>query len=351
MRGVAALLVVIMHLLRVVAAFYEQNGSYAGWIAVIAPHTLPLGLIGVDLFFVISGFVLFLSARRSAERGDTGRFALNRFLRIYPLYWIVFLFSVFSTSFVDPTYPMKAMANWPEWFLIDVTNRYDVIAAAWTLMYEVYFYAGIVAILLVAPVHLEKALVGWVVVHLILITLARVGWIGSLNPVTDAILMDFAAGMLIAHFASKGRLPYRRVALLLCVPMLALGLVFLSTQDQTVQVDRVWRLLTFGVVSVALIYVAVSREQDGRRMMPSLRWLGDASYSLYIWHLPVFWTLNWTGSRLGIYSFERPYLTALVWGAITLATSILSYRWIERPILHWMKKPRTSGAVAPTASL
>lgn len=340
-RGVAALLVLTMHVILTVSTFYGQYGADAGLLSVAAPYLRPLGIIGVDLFFVVSGFVLYLAARRVSEQIeiiDTYRFALNRLLRIYPLYWIVFLSTAASTDILTPGTLATSFANWPEVFLVDTSNIYEVVGPAWTLMYELYFYMGISFILLVAPRRLHAMLALWVVIHVFLIAMARHGIIAQTAPITDPILLDFAAGLFLGYLSLRHDRSYEKVVLGGAIACLAAGLLFLDLRSG--QVDRLWRLLTFGSFAIGVIYVVVSLERKSARPVRSFQSVGNASYSIYLWHMPVFWTLNWVGVSLGFYTFTHPYLTALSWSGAALALAFLSFHLIEAPILKLIRSRR-----------
>jgi exopolysaccharide production protein ExoZ len=134
LRAVAALLVVFYHLQPMVNANYATKWN---------SH---FGAIGVDIFFVISGFIMFYT-NRNMERGPT-TFIADRLLRIVPLYWLATL--VIVTLFLIGFRPnglhyltmptlIKSMIFVPSEF---PDGRHDlVLSLGWTLMYELYFYA------------------------------------------------------------------------------------------------------------------------------------------------------------------------------------------------------------------
>lgn len=355
MRGIAAILVVLMHVVPSVSSFYAFYKADAGVLPVLAPFFRPLGLIGVDLFFVISGFVLFLAAHRVCSqivldrREAAERFALNRLIRIYPLYWIVFLSTAASSSIPVSGSFTAAVTDLPELFLVDWTNVYRTVPTAWTLTYELYFYAWISLAILLVPRRLTAALFAWIGGHIALITASRLAVLPALPLVTDPILLDFAAGALIGVLVLKGWTPCAHRVLGAAVIFLVAGLYFLSRQDAPGPVDRLPRLLTFGAFAICLIYGTIALERHGRLIGRGLQGLGDASYSIYLWHLPVFWTLNWAGVLSGFYSFEHPYMTVLIWFAVALLVGFLSYRWIEQPILAVIRRNRPAQIVEQPA--
>lgn len=356
MRGVAALLVAVMHVVQSVNALYLGNGADSGVLAILAPALQSLGIIGVDLFFVISGFVLFLAAHRAGGRvrpggspAAAGHFALNRLIRIYPLYWVVFLVTATTSSIAIPGSFSTAIANLPELFLVDWENSYAVVPPAWTLMYELYFYVWMSLAILLVPRRLPAAILVWLAAHVALIGAARLSLIAPIALVTDPILIDFGAGAIIAMLVLKGRTNHAGPALAAAAVFLAAGLWFMSYHFDTGAVDRLPRLLTFGAFAICAIYGIVALELRKRFVLGERQPFGDASYSLYLWHVTVYWTLNWTGALSGFYDYQHPYLTAAIWFAVALPVGLLSYRWIEKPLLDLVRRRRAPAIAAQPA--
>ena len=228
---------------------------------------------------------------------------------------------------------MAAITNLREFFLVDWTSSYSVVPPAWTLMYELYFYAWTSVAILMAPRRLKTAVLIWIAAHILLIAAARLSLIPAVPLITDPILIDFGAGALIGMAVLKGRLHHARIALVASAIFLAAGLYLVGEHATPGPTDRLPRLLTFGSFAICLIYAAIALEGRGQLSARWLQALGDASYSLYLWHVPVFWLLNWTGALSGFYSYEHPYLTAAIWFVLALPVGLASYRWIERPLL------------------
>ena len=142
MRAIAALMVVACHM------FWSLVPMRTHW---AKPFFAAVGPAGVDIFFVISGFIIYHVVRRSVaslEQVGRGRavfaFAMKRFIRIYPLYWIAFAAASVVMVWSPPTAlplkkPVVALL-----MLVDSIPNY-VVGVAWTLTYEVYFY-GVAAL-------------------------------------------------------------------------------------------------------------------------------------------------------------------------------------------------------------
>src|SRR5262245_30352872 len=137
LRAIAALMVVSCHVFQDIAPMRTHWAK---------PFFVTVGAAGVDLFFVISGFIIYHVAQRSIAGMDVvgkGRtvyaFAMKRFIRIYPLYWIVFATSSLVMSWAPPpASPHESLLQLLA--LIDDVPNFRVYVA-WTLTFEVYFYA------------------------------------------------------------------------------------------------------------------------------------------------------------------------------------------------------------------
>jgi exopolysaccharide production protein ExoZ len=150
MRGIAALSVVGAHLL---------TTRWGMGISEFAANTVAgFPRCGVDVFFVISGFIIALTADQTGQaegRGGVLGFAVKRAIRIFPLYWIVLFAAVVSGAWFVPGLkglPHTLIFNaafFREVFLI--TNETAFVPPAWSMCFEVSFYATVAVVLVLAP--------------------------------------------------------------------------------------------------------------------------------------------------------------------------------------------------------
>jgi peptidoglycan/LPS O-acetylase OafA/YrhL len=138
--------------LMVMAFHYTFNGIVNGKINSIRQvdwlvDVTKYGYLGVELFFLISGYVIFFSA----QSGSSSKFAVSRAIRLYPAYW----FAVLFTSLFSYYWGGELMAVTPTMVVINLTmlqsflNISDVDGVYWTLGYEVKFYAAVFFLLLI----------------------------------------------------------------------------------------------------------------------------------------------------------------------------------------------------------
>lgn len=329
-RGVAANLVVISHL-------SVLDKKYAG-------GTLPdfafYGIAGVDLFFVLSGFVMVAIAGRNIS---AGRFLWRRAVRIYPAYWLVSLL-VLATAWVSPALVNSSIQGpisvWRSFLLIP-QETFPLLAVGWTLIHEMYFYL-VFAFLLLLRVPVPTGLAAWsslLVLGALFIAPDRIASSPflrvALSPLTAEFLMGAVVGQLycnkIVRWAhAAGAVGLGALASAVCLGAPALPLVGDVNMDA-------WRVILFGVPCALILYwLATAELQSSPRPWPILVSLGDWSYATYLVHVLVIAALarciemvlpeglgaavllvtlglggaNLAGAAL-FYGFERPVLTKL----------------------------------------
>ena len=157
LRGVAALMVLTSHV-------WVIEGLFAG--TRYLPMQLGIGVVGVDLFFLISGFVMVKVAERmAAKKTPILRFAYDRVLRIYPLYWIATIVAIAGYLSNDLFLGGDPMEGDPlRSFLLLPQSGLPILTVGWTLIHEMYFYLVFFFILALAPKYKAALLVAWGVI-------------------------------------------------------------------------------------------------------------------------------------------------------------------------------------------
>ncbi|MBD3624899.1 MAG: acyltransferase [Rhodobacteraceae bacterium] len=269
-------------------------------ISVAAYHAFPSDMApvlagGVDVFFVISGFVMVEATRGGL---DPARFLAARALRIFPVYWMACaIVAVLITSGPARDWLLLAEATplwqWP------VAEPF--LGPGWTLTYEMLFY------------FLFAACLGrWWLVSAFLLGLACLGGVWQV-VVTNPIIVEFAFGMAIANVPRRILARYWPVLLSMAVA----GFCFASLAEYIPMAVRWWML---GIPAVALVAGLVGAEKlltESR----ALHFLGSASYSVYLVHMiPMAWVKDWPGLALGV------------------AAGCLMYVGLERPIMGFLRR-------------
>ncbi len=304
-----------VQVLRAVAASVVVVGHAAGNGLIAVPNAVAtLGYSGVDIFFVLSGFIICQVAKRTEENAI--RFLWRRYWRIFPLYWIVLAFSL-GINYMG----VQTAAPWMGWrpaieyvFLLTTENRF--VPQAWTLVFELYFYTVVAVILVVAPRrYFYRLVAAWLGLQ----TTSTLVFGPAGGPLSNLLVLEFGLGCFVAWLTDREIVNHRAPALLAGFSLFAAGDAWLLYTAPVV--DPMTKLLTFGVGSTLCLYAAVSSEGQNSSAPPSLLLVGDASYSLYLWHLP----LILVAVPFGIGGFSL---------LIIYAASFASYHFIETPLLR-----------------
>ncbi len=346
LRGIAVLLVIFFHLTGVQI---KSSTTYA------LPEALQFGAVGVDIFFLISGFLM-MAITRSAPTGFTTaqQFLKRRLLRIYPMYWVVSLPIAYLLFFSSrdlltnlrlnpdavryipdlPIYLLKSALLFPQVNLPPLT-------ISWTLIHEVYFYCVFTLLLLLPQRTHGWLLLAWSAVTLIFWSILKPSQYQPIsyllcNPLT----LEFTTGCLLAMLLTPQRtLANPRIFLLLgCALFMLFWLLWIAGHGYEFPIadDRV---LYFLLPCALLLAGLVSMEYQGKILHPLLQTIGDASYSLYLTHI-IFLSIGRKWRELQ--GMEDTLVNHfLFWPSLflaTLAAGILCYRYIEKPLLHAGKK-------------
>jgi peptidoglycan/LPS O-acetylase OafA/YrhL len=284
LRGVAALIVVMAHVSG--PDGFEERVFGTSW---TARSNLPANT-GVDLFFVISGLIMVVTTWRTFDApGSSRRFLLRRIARIYPLYWVVnsavvvlFLLSPGSVSFDEGHHA----SIWQSYLLLPQDGRLPVLVA-WSLVYEMYFYVVFAIALLLGRSRLPWALGTWVALTVTLSVVAS----DVKNPyvalVASPLSLEFVLGVLIGLAAVHGRFVQPRAVLTVGVLSFCACLVILALSGWTSFPSQAVRVALVALPAGLVVYGAIGVEvRRGRIVPPFVQRLGDASYSLYLTHVP-----------------------------------------------------------------
>jgi exopolysaccharide production protein ExoZ len=336
LRAISAIAVSILHIAQASGAFVGRPGEapYA-WLKI-----LPWDA-SVDIFFVISGFVMvYASTRLFARPGGVRLFVGRRVARIFPLYWITTTL-VLLIAWAVPRALSEPLGGGFGYILASYFfipwQRPDgfiqpIFRLGWTLNYELLFYT-VFALFLPLPRR-------WATACVVAAILALAGAGVLLRPTipqfvfwTDPIIVEFAVGMLVATLLlAEFRLDMRaRVMLATC------GVVMLYLEGTS---DGPWRLVSYGIPATLFLCAAVLGRPAGSPS-PLMRLgvlLGDASYAIYLVHpfpmrafREVWARLHWTGMA-GIVSYIA--VTLLV----SCAAAVVLHLRVEMPLTRAVRR-------------
>jgi len=327
LRGVASLMVVFFH-----------ARSYFG----VVPDWTRIGSRGVDIFFVISGFIMVYATRNigndvSAIR-SCATFLGKRFIRVVPLYWLALLITVypyfvnwFETGAItsDLVSIFKDFAFVPH-LSIDEDERGEIFPAliqGWTLNYEIAFYLLFGIAMLAKQYRI-------IVISSVLAGLVLLGKLNHFHDIsalfyTNTILLEFVYGIILYEiYAITHHLSFNRLTLLsLAIVGCSLLFVGSATNDKVV----------LGAASAIIVWVFIQIFRDGHNL--PLKLLGDASYSIYLFHLASFKLARALVSYFSINSTGYINIVTIiaVHVLISIVTGIAVYYFIERPLLRLLR--------------
>jgi len=274
LRCVAALLVVLYHAFEVWGDRVNSTAPGVGW---------TNGAAGVDIFFVISGFVMVVASRRLAGASGALVFLRNRVTRIVPLYWLLTTVKVAAVALLsgmvlrtslDPNFVVGSYLFLP---VVDSASHFrPVLPVGWTLTYEFLFYLFFAAAL-AARVDVLRVIIPGLGLFAAAALVKGETW-PAWAILFNTIVLEFIFGVLLAKWTLRG-LRFR--------PAIALGLVVIGFGAilGMPMVSENARVLTWGIPASAIVAGAISLEAVIGQTLP--RWLlrsGDASYSIYLSH-------------------------------------------------------------------
>ena len=322
LRALAALAVVVFHAGRYVAGGLPE----AAW---------RWGEFGVDVFFVVSGFVMMVAVPRGAGWRE---FARRRAIRILPMYWLATLSmavlvlaapQLFVAALVTPAHFVLSLLLVPHYSPAAPGEVVPLLVPGWTLSYELYFYL-VFALFLRAGDGLRVA--GATAVLLALFLLGRV-----LPPSAGSeflgqpLVFEFAFGLAAGAAWRRG---WR------CPPRLAWPLAALAAALLVATATPAWRVPTAGVAGLAMVWALTSVGMRGR-IGAMLVALGDASYSLYLLHPFVVGAVWVAWQRIGMTGTPGALGFTAVCLVSAAATGWLAWRLVEAPVTRSLRRIRT----------
>ena len=321
LRGVATLLVLLGHI-----ALYESRTSFPK----ILPNWLfELGSAGVDLFFVISGYVMvMISGYGISGLNAAGSFLVRRAFRIYPVYWL-FSIIVLLVVLIQPNWIHREggvdQINYLNSFLLIPDEVYaPLVGQGWTLIHEMYFYMVFTLVVLARSKIRPYLILGWIVFLFVSNWLLPDPTNPFLRTASSPLTFEFIFGCIIAVLHKRGIINFGRTAFCIGIFVLCANPEHLGTE----------RILWFGIPCTCIVYGAVAMEQRNQIIFPQwLKKAGDISYSIYLSHILVLSACLkvWKPFSAEGY-FDNAILIVMMIVAAWI-TGFMVYRYLEHPIM------------------
>ncbi|MBV8501026.1 MAG: acyltransferase [Paucibacter sp.] len=310
LRGIAALAVVLYHYSYTFPKFYNKGASVL--------FTASWGFLGVQLFFLISGFVIFMTLERTRRASD---FLVSRFSRLYPTYWTCMLLTTVFVAWLDLP---RLQLGWRETLLNllmfqGLLHVRNTDGAYWTLAVELLFYAWALAAFSLGRLGQLR---GWLLLALLLRLLQHFEPLTLPTRLSTVMILPFApwfaCGIAVYGVVREG--PRVR----------HLGLLAAATTAIAICDDA-----RLGLVAPALslaLYLAGTGRLPWLSRRPLL-WLGRISYPLYLVHQYIGYALLLQLDAAGV-PIDSAILLVL---ALMLATASLLHSLIEQPAMDWIR--------------
>lgn len=336
-RGIAATAVVLHHACNELGIVRGQNLAERHWF-----FNTDIGSAGVDLFFIISGFIMVYTTQSKSTTAS--RFLLQRSIRIYPLYWLCSIVGILiylspwlqlydefrnhGIEYVKSFFLYPSFGAGAEQAMV----RPRPLGQGWTLVYEMVFY-GIFALALIFNRGRRATFASVGVVAL---------WAGShLLPsgvwralLADSIILEFVFGMALAHLFVATTVQFSTATSRIFLGVSAAALLGAATIP--VYLESVPRVIVFGIPCL-LIAAGIVLNRRERQAPKWLLLLGDASYSLYLTHGLTMLLFRIGYSRSGaIRALPQPVYFVMLLLAV-FPIGILCYLLFERPVTQFLK--------------
>ncbi|WP_338415359.1 acyltransferase [uncultured Sphaerotilus sp.] len=346
LRGLACLSVLAFHFL--------HRGQQGGW---LLDPTLPwlqplaeLGHLGVHLFFMISGFVILMTAEGATVRG----FIASRVSRLYPAFWVGVLLTAavawWSGREAFAVTPVQVLANLtmvPHWVHVEFVD-----GAYWSLAVELQFYLLVIMLLHFGQL---RRLEWWIAAWLLVSSVNAVRPVYSLELWLDARWAPlFVAGMLYYRISRRGWTG-ARVLLLLWAFGLTLWYGWTAAEAGKLGQNGAVSLGTPVQVALCLllfqgVFLLVISGRWTMRASPLVYWFGALTYPVYLLHQNIGYIALMAP---GWQHIDFHLRVVLVVGAVVVVSWMVN-RWVERPLSRWLRaaidpvaRTRTSGHTTP----
>jgi peptidoglycan/LPS O-acetylase OafA/YrhL len=334
LRGIAALLVLWLHVANSYHTLSPQTAAHAHWLSDFVSQ-IDIGRVGVVVFFMISGFVIPFSIKPASGAPVTG-FVIRRLFRIYPAYWL----SVPLAAFVF--YWLMGQPFGVREFLVNLTLLQDVFGVPsaegvyWTLLVEFGFYALCIVLLLCRSLFSPRR------IAILAATLALAHFFGMFMlwlgpPIISVGVAFWLVNLSVMLWGTLYRLEASGVANDRISWLVLRGLAIFYALILPVGATSVIRSLPNYTVSYAIAFVVFIAGTRFLRIETRLTdWLGRISYSIYLFHPIIYqpiclWLMQqpvdsiWRTQHLAVY-----LVTNLV---LTIAAASLVFRFVERPAI------------------
>jgi len=339
MRGIAALLVVLGHSVYLLSSNNDLTGLR---------DFLSMGGVGVDLFFMISGFIMVHTTWGMAGGPrDSTEFLLKRFVRIWPAYafWTAAWICLSQNVDTPPTFRevAESLLFLPEKLEKPPFYGYPTLIVGWTLNYEMLFYGLFALSMLFRRLRFLVLTVAFLALVYVLPALKGEFTLYTKRPpifesvyldfATNPILLEFAFGALVGIVYRFFRFPTHILSAIALLSAAALG------WQLSFKIAAAHGFAGSGITVAPLFFSLIMLEKNAVLRSPAwLAWVGNLSYSLYLAHLVVINVVTATMFKLGLGDATRGWSMVFALAAISVVVAGASQFLLERHVSNYFKR-------------
>lgn len=329
-RGLAAICVVLFHL-SIAMGDARYGGDRVFW------EATRRGNLGVDFFFVLSGFIILLA--HHSDIGQPGRwrdYAMKRFIRVYPIYWLYtgMFCALLALGLGMVAKLPETAADWVSaLLLVRLTDLTAPLNVAWTLFHEIAFYA-LFSILIVNRRLGLGAFALWAVAIVVTFQYSPTDHPTPLQTYLSAYNLNFLFGMGAYLLFTGASARVCDIAFWAGLGLLVATLTFEYTGHRNTVTGVLYGLAFAGL----LTGMAAWEKRRGKIRLPIADLIGNASYTLYLVHAPIIGLVLKILGALGIIAAAPGQVTFVIALMSTILSGCLAYLVIEKPMLKWFKR-------------
>jgi peptidoglycan/LPS O-acetylase OafA/YrhL len=333
LRGLAAIAVLYLHAADLLLREHIVSNGVENFIFKALIQFFDIGKIGVIVFFAISGFVIPQSLVR--QKNSVLNFAISRFFRLYPAYWLSIIMSVYFLFYMHAI-PMPFSTIEINFTMLQGFFRYpNINGVYWTLQIELIFYALCVTLFLIGILarnnrtFLVSALLLCVAAIFALIRYKTQSKIPVALPLSLSIMFW---GSLMRAYRVDHDLEARRYAYALTAMMVAFVplISFLAYNFDTGFEETWYRYTVTYFAAIAIFYVLTGRFRLSGGLFS---WLGRISYSVYLFH-PIFVSITMDYVFPLFPSLPVSHVYIAIAATMTIVFAHFSYVLIEAPAIN-----------------
>ena len=333
LRAIAAIMVAFAHLHAVEAKL--------GGPILFGTWSLA-GFSGVDIFFVISGFIMVWTNKKNhGQIAKIPRFWFLRIARIYPI-WLLVCGAIYAVWLVHPNWVYQSHHSNPDIlksFLLLPQQALPLHAVGWTLVHELWFYLVFGFLLLIPSRYFAIGISIWASILLFLAIIGFDTQSPELRLITHPLGLEFICGAIVGLIAKKVPTKFGKPILSTGLMLMIAGFIHATPTANDFFARTTDRVIWFAIPFALIVLGLVKIEENEWKAPKNLVRIGNYSYALYLIHVPVFAAI---GRLMARFSNPNSLADNIVFCIISLIVALIAsailHILFERPIMKMAHK-------------